>query len=155
MQKIFFFLGKLLISSIFIFSSFHDLIHWNATEQYIYNELSTNLHSGIGGKIVLQALDYIVPNLSVFFAIGVIIKFLGGISLLFSWKRNFGAFLLVLVVLSSEVFMHDFWNKHGILKAQEMVLFWNQIGILGGLLLLLSIKSEKKISTNEAKNSAK
>ena len=155
MQKIFFFLGKLLISSIFIFSAFSDLIHWNATEQYIYNELSTNLHSGVGGRIVLQVLNYIVPNLSVFFAAGVILKFLGGISILFSWKRNFGVFLLVLFMLSSTILMHDFWNKHGIIKDQEMVLFWNNIGILGGLFLLFSIKSEKKNVPNDSKISGK
>lgn len=155
MQKFFYFLGKLLMSSIFIFSAFYDLIHWSANEQYIYNELSTNLHSGVGGKIILQVLDYVVPNLTVFFAVGVILKFLGGVSLLFSWKQNFGAFLLILVVLSSTVLLHDFWNKHGVLKAQEMVLFWNEIGILGGLFLLFSVQPEKKSSSNETKNSGK
>lgn len=155
MRAVFAFLSRLFLSAIFIFTAVQDVLQWNSTEQYVYNTLTATFNSGLAGHGTFLILEVIIPKLSIFFAAAIFLKLLGGICVLFGWNIRFGAFLLLLFLIPITFIMHDFWNKTGIDKAQQLIEFWKNTGIAGGLLLLLTygIPEAKKAAPSDKKAS--
>lgn len=154
MQSIFAFLGRLFISCIFIFSAIQDILQWNTQEEYIFTALTSALSSGKVSALVLPLINFILPKLSIFFAVAILLKLLGGICVLCKWKVRFGTLLLLLFLIPVTIIMHDFWDKAGAAQAQELVQFWKNVAIAGGLFTLLAYggSSEKKSASSEKKN---
>lgn len=154
MQSIFAFLGRLFISCIFIFSAVQDILQWNTQEEYVVTALSSVLSSGKAGSLLIPIISFILPKLSIFFAVSIFIKLLGGICVLFKWKVKFGAFLLLLFLIPVTIIMHDFWDKEGASQAEELVQFWKNVAIAGGLFTLLAYggTSDKNSVSSEKKN---
>ncbi|MCX6989804.1 MAG: DoxX family membrane protein [Chlamydiae bacterium] len=155
MQSIFAFIGRLFLSGIFIFTAMQDIIQWNSQEEFAFTTLTTMLQSGSGNRFILDAIAVIVPKLSIFFAAAVFLKLLGGICVLFQWKARFGAFLLLLFLIPVTVIIHNFWDKTGLARVEELVQFWKNIGIAGGLFLLLAYNSSGNNNFNKAEGGAK
>ena len=155
MQSIFAFLGRLFLSGIFIFTAVQDIIQWNSQEEYIFTILTGVMHSGNANRFVLDAIGVIVPKLSIFFAVAVFLKLLGGICVLFQRNARFGAFLLLLFLIPVTVIIHNFWDQIGPLRAEELVQFWKNTGIAGGLFLLLAYNSPGNNKFNQAEGGSK
>ena len=141
MQSIFAFLGRLFLSGIFLFTAMQDIIQWSSQEEFIFTSLTTMMNSATGNRLILDVIAVILPKLSIFFAVAVFLKLFGGICVLFQWKDRFGAFLLLLFLIPVTVIMHDFWDKTGLARGESLVQFSKNIGIAGGLFLLLARES--------------
>jgi putative oxidoreductase len=154
MQSIFAFLGRLFLSGIFIFTALQDIIQWNSQEEFVFTTLTTMMQSASSNHYILDVIRVIIPKLSMFFAVAVFLKLLGGICVLFQWKTRFGAFLLLLFLIPVTVIIHNFWDKTGSARIEELVQFWKNIGIAGGLFLLLAYNSSSN-NFNKAEVSSK
>src|ERR1035437_2917073 len=66
-----------------------------------------------------------------------IIAFLGGLSIDFGYKAEWGARLIVLFLVPITLMMHNFWAAPDKMTAQmQMVMFIKNISILGGALMI-------------------
>lgn len=65
-------------------------------------------------------------------------EILGGLSLVFGALTRLGALGLVLLLIPTTLLFHDFWTFEGAERTTQLVSFLKNLGIAGGLLVLLS-----------------
>ncbi len=119
LQDIFSLIGRVLISAMFLWAAYEKIKHWNATVSYYKTKN--------------------VPYLNIILPIGVGLKVLGGLSVLFGWHAHLGALLLLVVAIASLLKMHDFWRKHGPERETAKLFFMKDVAIIGGLFMILAL----------------
>ena len=73
---------------------------------------------------------------SFFVGVAFILEVLGGLSLILGYKTRLGAFLLILFIIPATLLFHSFWTVTGQEAMEQARTFINNLGLLGGLLLL-------------------
>lgn len=70
------------------------------------------------------------------FWIGIAIQFAGCALLIVGWHADVGAILLIVFTVLSTAIFHRFWQKPDPQRNLSRIMFLNNTGILGGLVLL-------------------
>ena len=70
------------------------------------------------------------------FWIGIALQFTGCALLLAGWHADIGAVLLIVFTVAATAIFHRFWTKPEPQRNLSRIMFLNNTGILGGLLLL-------------------
>lgn len=136
MQFFFAFLGRALLSLVFIVAAFHKIFHWQETEQYLHMVL---LDERSWGSLFFQGgIDWVLSHLFLVLAVGVCAELVGGLLLFFGFGVRLGSLLLLLVCASATVVFHHFWDMQEPQKELEMVHFMKNLSIMGGLLFVLA-----------------
>ena len=71
------------------------------------------------------------------FWIGIAIQFAGCALLIAGWRADVGAILLIVFTVFATAIFHRFWQKPEPQRNLSRIMFLNNTGILGGLVLLL------------------
>jgi putative oxidoreductase len=104
---------------------------------YIYwlTDIFNNWHSVLNLMSVKN-----VPLSPLFLLLALLLILMGCISLLFGYHARQGAVMLFGVTMAAATTMHDFWhiNQPG-LRAIEFAIFWRDIAICGGLLVIVGM----------------
>ena len=111
------FLGRLLLSLIFLFGGLSKLRTWKQTAGYMASKRMPWVPLFLIGAIVLE--------------VG------GGISVFLGWETRIGAAALVLFLIPAALIFHNFWATEGMERQIQMAMFLKNISIMGGLLLLV------------------
>lgn len=111
-------IGRIFISSFFLWSVFEKVKNWKATADFMES------------KKVPQ-VKYVLP-------ISMVVKIVGALMVLVGFYPRAGAVLLILLLAPSAIRFHDFWSHQGAPRASEMKLFMKDVAIVGGLFLLLA-----------------
>lgn len=115
-------LARLLLSLIFIISGVNHILNWTGSIAYMRE----------AGLVVPQLL---LPG-------AIVLLLCGGLFVLVGFHVRLGALLLILFLIPTTLLFHDFWNKDTALDAQrEMISFLKNVGLLGGLLMVLGFGS--------------
>lgn len=149
-QSLVAFLGRALLSIVFIASGVQKILNWQTTEQLVNKQLMDMAILSVGNatlqSIIEFGLTYFLPLL----LLAVIFEILGGL-LIFAgiWVR-LGALLLIIFLIPTTLIFHHFWQLHGPDRDMQMVNFMKNVSILGGLLILLAMgKGCKKEKSHE------
>lgn len=144
MRKILTFLGRLCISLIFIVSAVHKAWDWDATERGVINVLCD--WQGYTHHIpALQSfLSGLLPWITTLLILGTVIELIGGLMILLGIRARFGAFLLIIFLIPTTVFFHQFWYLDGMRRDLQVIMFLKNIAIIGGLLYILSCGAKPK-----------
>lgn len=109
-------LGRVLMMILFLISGWGKLTGFQATVGYM---------GTVGAPMPMLAA-----------MIAVVMEFGVGIALLIGfWTRPL-ALLMALFVLGTALIAHTFWNVEGAMQTANMVQFYKNLSIMGGLLLL-------------------
>ncbi|CAJ0722534.1 MAG: DoxX family protein [Ralstonia sp.] len=109
-------LGRVLMMLLFLISGWGKLTGFQGTVGYM---------GTVGAPMPVVAA-----------AIAVVMEFGVGIALLIGfWTRPL-ALLMALFVLGTALIAHTFWNVEGAMQTANMVQFYKNLSIMGGLLLL-------------------
>jgi len=109
-------LGRVLMMLLFLISGWGKLTGFQGTVGYM---------GTVGAPMPMVAA-----------AIAVVMEFGVGIALLIGfWTRPL-ALLMALFVLGTALIAHTFWNVEGAMQTANMVQFYKNLSIMGGLLLL-------------------
>lgn len=109
-------LGRVLMMLLFLISGWGKLTGFQGTVGYM---------GTVGAPMPVVAA-----------AIAVLMEFGVGIALLIGfWTRPL-ALLMALFVLGTALIAHTFWNVEGAMQTANMVQFYKNLSIMGGLLLL-------------------
>lgn len=139
LQTLCVFLGRVFLSSIFILSSFSDIMDWSATEQYLGGSLTNIGVTGVPESSLVSLAQTLLPWTSALLALAIVLKMLGGFLVLIGWKVRFGAVLLIMFLVPTTFLMHAFWiMPQGPDRMMQMIMFMKNVSIFGGLLLLLA-----------------
>ena len=108
--------GRLLISTIFIFSGLSKL----------------GAHAAMAGFAAAKGLP--AADLAIWLAAAV--EILGGLSILFGFQTRIGAWVLFFYLIPVSIAFHNFWALQGMEKMDNQVHFFKNIAIMGGLLFV-------------------
>ncbi len=109
-------LGRILLSLIFLFSGLGKLSSWKGTAAYMAAKRMPMVPFFLLGAMVLE--------------IG------GGLSVLLGWETRIGSLALILFLLPAALIFHNFWASEGMERQIQMAMFFKNLSIAGGLLLL-------------------
>jgi putative oxidoreductase len=68
---------------------------------------------------------------------GIVLQFAGCALLLADWHARLGAVFLIVFTAAATLIFHRFWSKPGPQQNLSRIMFLNNTGLLGGLVLLL------------------
>ncbi len=85
----------------------------------------------------LESKGY-TENAGLVLAIGVLWQIAGSVLILNPTTMIYGCLLLILFTLFSTLQFYPFWKMRGVERYMNIILFRNNLGVMGGLLLLLN-----------------
>ena len=112
-------LGSTLLLGVFVGGALINLIYWNNAKEYIRSQGYVN-----NATFVLIA--------------GVFWQLLGIALLAIPSMVEIGCIVLILFVFVSTLKFYQFWNKEGLDRYKSMLNFLSNLGVMGGLFLLLT-----------------
>lgn len=86
-----------------------------------------------------QASTAGVPAAAFLVPLAGIVAILGGLSILFGYKARLGAILLILFLIPTTFFMHQFWGQTTTFaQSMHSLCFWKNLALFGTCLMLLN-----------------
>jgi putative oxidoreductase len=138
MQSSIGFLGRLCLAAIFLLAGGRILLDWQAAEQHLVAGLCDWLSIVMGNQALQEIIEAGINECSMILFSTLFLTLGGGLLVLLGLSVRFGAFMLLLFMLFNTVLYHHFWTLHGLDRQVQMETFVRNIGIIGGLLLLMA-----------------
>lgn len=136
MKKVFFMLGRICLSLLFICLVTHQILNWDQMQQAFDKSVSDWIvHPGIPDK-VQKVFNLLLSYSSLVMILSAIFAGVGGLLVLLGIKVRLGTVLLILFLIPSTIVMHAFWLFDGSMREEQMMLLLKNVSILGGLLIL-------------------
>jgi putative oxidoreductase len=110
--------GRILLAALFLPAGLSKLSGFEGTVGYI----------GSGG----------LPFASVAAAVAIAVEILGSIALIVGFQTRIAAAVLAVFTIVASVFFHAFWAAAPEQAFMQQLLFFKNVGVIGGLLLLVS-----------------
>lgn len=141
--------GRISISLVFLFAAANKIFHWEESEQYFANSMAQWHQYAATMPKIQDFFGFFLPLAPILLLIATIFEGLGGLLLFIGVRLKAGATLLILVLIPATIIMHPFWMVSGADAQMQMVMFLKNIGILGGLFLLLAAGGGKKAKSSK------
>ena len=138
MQSSIGFLGRLCLAAIFLLAGGHILLDWQAAEQHLVAGLCDWLSIAMGNQSLQEVIEAGINQCSLILSSIVFLTLGGGLLVLLGLSVRLGAFMLFLFALFNTILYHHFWTLHGVERQLQMETFARNIGIIGGLFLLMA-----------------
>ncbi len=117
-------IGRVMVAVIFLYEAYDSIFYFKATKE-------TMTAYGLTWQ----------QDLLLYGSIFLLV--VGGILLLIGYRSGFGALLLLLYWVPVTFIVHSFWNDPVEQQRIQAILFMKNLGIAGGLLLILTYGSGK------------
>lgn len=147
MQGFFGFLGRICFSAIFIVAGINQILNWDATEQYLVNQMLDVLAKSYDQAWAQTLFDRILPMAPILLVLATIAQLLGGLLVLTGLQVRLGAFILCLFLIPTTFLFHNFWTLEGSQQELQMIMFLKNLSIFGGGLILLAFGKGRKKAT--------
>lgn len=148
-QSIVAFLGRALLSFIFISSAVHKIIDWQPTVQFFTQSLTDLLAISVGHQLLQSLTEWSLVNATMLLMAGVVFELVGGLLVFLGLWVRLGALLLILFLIPTTFIFHHFWLLQGADAQLQMINFMKNLSIFGGLLFVLAMgKGVKCFSSN-------
>jgi putative oxidoreductase len=143
-QSLVAFLGRALLSIIFIASGINQIFSWRTTEQYFTQGLTNWLATSVGNPALQNAIEFALSNAVLLLLIGVIFEIVGGLLVFLGLWVRLGVLLLILFLIPTTIAFHHFWELQEPDREMQMINFMKNVSILGGLLVVLALGKGRK-----------
>ncbi len=148
------FIGRFLLSLIFISSGIHQILDWEGTQQVIIATLNNLSILAAEGGLFQDIFIYSLSSISLLLSAAIFCQVIGGLCILLGIQVRLGAFLLLVFLVPVTILFHHFWLLEGLERQMQMVEFMKNISILGGLLILLAYGKCKRSYISEGSHSS-
>lgn len=144
MKKFLLLIGRISLSMIFVTSAVSKLFSWEQAVGYMTSALSAWISETQTAEIMPQVMPGVAEQIMTFIAskvdllliIATLFEAIGGFFVLFGYRVQVGATLLILFIIPTTVVMHSFWLHSGTERMVQMQMFLKNLAIFGGLLIL-------------------
>ncbi|MDR3624031.1 MAG: DoxX family protein [Chlamydiales bacterium] len=109
-------IGRVLMGAVFIIAAISVYSNWQT--------------------FIKAVVDVGLPFPAVALSIAIVLKLLGGISLLIGYKVRLGALLLIIFIVPATLLFHHFWSVGPDQVMQSAMDFFRNVFILGALLFV-------------------
>ncbi len=138
------FLGRALLSIIFISAAINKLLDWGGTLQYFNQTLSDRLAMSIGIGYMQELAEWGIAHASTLLLVGILFELIGGLLVFLGIATRLGAVLLIIFLIPTTFLFHHFWDLQGMDRQMQLTNFMKNLSILGGLLYLLAMGRGKR-----------
>lgn len=146
MQRVIGFLGRVCFSLIFLIAGVQKILNWDATEQYLVNQMLDVLSKSYQQAWAQNLFDQILPLAPTLLLIGTIAELAGGLLVLLGIQVRLGAFILCIFLIPTTFLFHNFWMFEGSEQQLQMTMFLKNLSIFGGALAFLAFgKGPKRV----------
>ncbi|MGC1878119.1 MAG: DoxX family protein [Rhabdochlamydiaceae bacterium] len=150
MKSLIAFLGRALLSIIFISSGINIILDWQNTHQFFIQNLSDWLALNVGNATLQSAIEFGMAHGSLLLLLGVIFQIVGGLLVFLGLWVRLGAFLLIIFLILATPTFHHFWQIQEPDRQMQMINFMKNVSIMGGLFILLALgKGSKCVKKDE------
>jgi uncharacterized membrane protein YphA (DoxX/SURF4 family) len=145
------FLARLFLSLIFLIGGIEKLFNWHDTEKELMDAMC-EWQSHVGFSETMQdCLTVLVPWASFLLIVGTLFELLGGLMLLIGYRERVGVALLILFIIPVTLLFHSFWFLEGPIREIQSTMFFKNLAILGGLIIVAihgaQVKEEGHLSS--------
>jgi putative oxidoreductase len=77
-----------------------------------------------------------VPMVGVLLPLTILVELGGGLALIVGWKARWAALLLAAFTVLATVVFHNFWTMTGGAAMNNMLFFYKNVAVIGGLLMV-------------------
>ncbi|MDN3504748.1 MAG: DoxX family protein [Rhabdochlamydiaceae bacterium] len=138
--------GRILLALYFLSQGVNQILHWSACEKNFTTDI-LNWHVYVSKVAWLEnAAEALLPFGTQLLALGAFLHLSAGVMLLISWHPRIAASILSLLLIVTNLFTHYFWMVEGYHKEILLQNFMQTIAIIGGLILVASLKKERSVS---------
>lgn len=137
-QSLLGFLGRALLSLIFLASGLNQILNWDATLQLLQAALNNNLVAVMQYPLLTQMMEMAVAQTTLLLAAAISFQLLGGLMVFLGINVRLGALLLLLFIISATALFHQFWMLEGADRDLQMIMFLKNTSIAGALLILIA-----------------
>ncbi|MES2121385.1 MAG: DoxX family protein [Chlamydiota bacterium] len=137
-QSLIGFLGRALLSLIFLASGINQILNWDTTLQLLQRTLNDSLVSAMQNPLLSQGIEWAAGQAFVLLVLAVVFQLLGGLMVFLGINTRFGAMLLLLFVIAATGLFHQFWALQGADRDLQMIMFLKNVSIAGGLLFIIA-----------------
>ncbi|MFT6260226.1 MAG: putative oxidoreductase [Bermanella sp.] len=93
-----------------------------------------------------------VPMITVLLPLTILLQLAAGAAIIVGYKGKIAAFILAGLTFVISMYMHNFWDMaEGVAKAHEMQNFFKNMGIMAGLLMIISLGTGRFSLDNRTK----
>jgi len=155
LQAIIAFLGRVCLGAVFLALGAHIFFDWPGSELYLTRALNDWMTITMGHESLQQIVEQGVHASSLLLGVALCCILLGSLLLLLGWWVRVGALLLLLVAVVATPLVYPFWTVNGLEAQMQSALFVKNLGIIGGLLLLVAYGkgNGRKVSVSSDKSS--
>lgn len=145
-------LARFLLSAMFLERGMHKIFYWHESERLMRDMLS-NWQSHLSFSEAAQNIFSSLVNYThiLVFSEGTL-ELVGGLLLLLGIKEKLGASLLIIALLPATILFHQFWFVDVAGKELQQQLFLKNLGIMGGLLMVLLYGAQSPSKKNAGFN---
>jgi putative oxidoreductase len=129
-------LARFFISLIFLSGALNTILHWNETEGLLLNILAEWQAHVSFWEWLQDGFGVIIPFSPLLLIIATVFQFFGALSILLGFKEKWGASLLICFLVPVTIIMHQFWFIEGPARDVQMMHFFKNLAILGGVILI-------------------
>lgn len=128
-QRVVHFIGRLLLAAIFLWSGFGKIVGWQGTAGYMASK-------GL-------------PLVPVLLVVALLVELGGGLALLLNFWTRWAALALTVFLVPVTLIFHAFWAVPAEEQQIQMVMFFKNLAIMGGLLNLATPPMEPSSDRHE------
>lgn len=150
-QSLIAFLGRALLSIIFISAGIHKLFDWQGTLQYFTQGLNSWLALNVGNASLQSMIEFGLGNAQLILTIATILEIVGGLFVFLGIWTRLGALMLIVFLIPTSFAMHHFWQLQEPERQLQMINFMKNVSIIGGLFVVLAFGKGSKCNKVEKK----
>jgi putative oxidoreductase len=117
-------IGRVLLSVVFIVFGY---LQFTNIGNYIANPAVVKA-AATSGILSPTVIAYLVAAIDLF----------GGLLILVGYQTRWAAVVLIAFIVLTFIFAHNFWTMEGAARAANQAHFYKNLGLIGGLLLLIA-----------------
>ena len=137
MRMVSIFLARIFLSSIFLAAAIKKIFYWDDAEKDLLSALC-DWQTYSGHLLSMQeCMASLMPWSSVLLILGTAFELFGSLMVLFGYKEKIGACLLILLLVPATFVFHPFWFMEGQAYEIQTAMFFKNLAILGGLMLIV------------------
>jgi putative oxidoreductase len=80
-----------------------------------------------------------VPMVGVLLPLTILVELGGGLALIVGWQARWAALLLAAFTVIASVVFHNFWTMTGDAATTNMLFFYKNVAVIGGLLMVWAL----------------
>lgn len=130
------FLARVFFSILFLGAALEKLFQWQDADKKLLTALCDwQVYSGYFLPMQ-ECMASLVPWSPLLLLIAILLELSGGLMILFNYKEKLGAVLLIILLVPVTLIFHPFWFIEGSARDVQSAMFFKNLAILGGLILL-------------------